>query len=220
MAKRAALGKTALDRRRRSGALAAVTTSTAPQGQLSSPVAGVEFTARGAHFPAELDEEDWMRVGDYLAEVGQAFQWCVIDWLQYGEAKYGEKYKALAERTGLATGTLMNWLSAGKGFEPSRRRENLSFSHYVEVKKLEPAKADRLLQKAEAEGWTVRQTREAAQRIEGRDRPKPKTESNLPVYNDLKRMEKNLPASLGKLDAKQRADIKGRLRALWGQIEV
>jgi hypothetical protein len=49
-----------------------------------------------------------------------------------------------------------------RAFETSRRRELLSWSHHAEVAALDPEDQNHLLDLAESEGWTVKQTRRKA----------------------------------------------------------
>lgn len=175
----------------------------APQTQVAAPpVAGVTFGHTGAQFPAELSIEDWVAVGQHLAEIGKAYQWSVADWVLYGQNKYGDKYAEAMERTGFAYQTIANIVSVARKIEFSRRRENLPFSHHAEVAQLDAPQADQLLQKAESERWTARQTREAAQRIVQRSKqgePQAPKGSAWPALDRLvdeaERVARRLPAS-------------------------
>jgi len=103
--------------------------------------------------------EAWAAYGGVLWTLGQATQWAVGDWIEFGERAYGEKYaqaEALSKRSPDALMTLA-WVA--RRFPVSRRREILSWSHHAEVAGLPPAEADALLDRAEAEGLTRAEVR-------------------------------------------------------------
>jgi hypothetical protein len=50
--------------------------------------------------------------------------------------KWGDKYEAVIEATGLSYNTINNTKTVTKAFEFTRRRVNLSFTHHVEVASL------------------------------------------------------------------------------------
>jgi hypothetical protein len=52
--------------------------------------------------------------------------------------------------------------SVCRAFETSRRHEVLSFTHHQEVASLPPEQADDLLDRAERDGWTVKDIRAEA----------------------------------------------------------
>src|SRR5690606_10905108 len=81
-------------------------------------------------------------------------------WWLYGERRYGEACSQAAE-VGYATQTLYNAASIASRIEISRRRENLSFSHHAEVAYLERDEQETLLDKAEENGWTRNDLRQA-----------------------------------------------------------
>lgn len=55
----------------------------------------------------------------------------------------------------------MSTASVCRGFETSRRREVLSFTHHREVAALPPMEADELLDQAAHMGWSTRDLRSA-----------------------------------------------------------
>jgi N6-adenosine-specific RNA methylase IME4 len=55
-----------------------------------------------------------------------------------------------------------------KAVKPSRRREGLTFQHHREVAALRPSEADRLLDVAQAQGFSTRQLRLAVRRAQDR----------------------------------------------------
>jgi hypothetical protein len=112
--------------------------------------------------PEGLPYAEWEKIGKTLWQMHKAWQWWFSDWWAYGERVYGElASQALAADANYQT--LANTLWVGRQFEPSRRRETLSFRHHSEVAALEPAQQDELLDRAEAEHLSTRELREIVQ---------------------------------------------------------
>lgn len=114
----------------------------------------------GLVFPRHLPFEAWLGVGSQLAAVAASSAWCLGDWLVYGQAAYGSRYRDAAERTGLDYQTLRNYAWVAGRFELSRRRDTLSFGHHAEVAALPAPEQDFWLRKAEESGWSTRRLRE------------------------------------------------------------
>lgn len=126
---------------------------------------GAHFTATTLDLPDDLSERDWQAIGQRIFAVERGVQWWVGAWVNYGESHYGAKYRAALEVTGREFQTLANFAWVERRFEPSRRREALSWSHHAEVAALEPEVADRILDDAERERWSVRAVRTAVQNL-------------------------------------------------------
>src|SRR5262249_31940688 len=78
------------------------------------------------------------------------------DWWAYGYHKYGErKAKTAAKKLRYEFTTLMNIGSVARRIETSLRREDLTFSHHVEVAKLDPADQKYWLNQAVRCRWSV-----------------------------------------------------------------
>jgi N6-adenosine-specific RNA methylase IME4 len=110
--------------------------------------------------PADLDFEDWQELGRRLALVTSASQWWWGDWVNYGEGRWGEKYAAAMESSGYDYQTLANAKWVASEFQFSRRRENLSFSHHLEVAAFSEEEQDRWLDEASAKGWNRNKLRQ------------------------------------------------------------
>ncbi len=135
------------------------------------PFYGVEMTPTALTLPPDLSFEDWTGVGEFLFWSKErketeldTINWMIGDWLRYGEHKWGERYAQAVMETGLAYQTLANvqW-TTGKFSDPSRRRENLTFTHHAAVAALPEADADELLNEAEERDWSSYTIREHAQ---------------------------------------------------------
>jgi hypothetical protein len=118
-----------------------------------------------------LSLAEWRAVGGRLRELKNRMLWWVGDWCAYGECHYGATYTAALAETGYDYQTVANASHVARRFEFYRRRENLSWSHHAEVASLEPAEADRWLDRAMAEHWSQKTLRAAIKaersRLEG-----------------------------------------------------
>lgn len=124
----------------------------------------VSLTATSWMPTQELDMRAWVAQGSRLGSIGRSVGWWIGDWLRYGNARFGERYTRAAKITGYDPQTLMNMAYTASRVEISRRRENLSWSHHVEVAALEPADQERWLERAEQERLSVHSLREELRR--------------------------------------------------------
>jgi len=144
-----------------------------PGGAVARPVlaTGVPGTAHrlgrghvvlprvGLVFPSRLPFDAWLGVGAQLAAAAASSAWCLGDWLVFGQAAYGGRYREAVERTGLDYQTLRNYAWVAGRFELSRRRDTLSFGHHAEVAALPEPEQDFWLRKAEEFGWSTMRLR-------------------------------------------------------------
>jgi hypothetical protein len=117
--------------------------------------------------------ERWKAVGTRIAAYSDAASWWLGDWLAFGQAKYGRRYKEGIALTGLEYKTLRNYAMVARRFDVSRRRDDLSFQHHAEVCSLADDDQDRWLAVAAAGGWSKnelrRRRRVAARESDGAD---------------------------------------------------
>lgn len=121
----------------------------------------------------EMKFEEWEAVGRFLGSIDRACRWWVGDWLNFGEALYGEeasqavestpaeRYDEAERVTGLDRQTLMNVSSICRRVARSRRRTELGFWIHGEVAALEPEEQALWLDKAVGEGWHRSELRSA-----------------------------------------------------------
>lgn len=89
--------------------------------------------------PEALSYEEWRGIGETLRGVEGSLMWWIGDWVRFGEKRWGERYQEAVAATGAAYGTVANAKSVAAKFDDfSRRRENLSWAHHVEVAALAP----------------------------------------------------------------------------------
>ena len=195
-------------------------------------IAGAKLTATGIIFSGKITFEQWVGVGQYLERCEGAVQWWIGDWLNYGEGRpqWGDKYEQAISLFNREYKTLKNYKSVSRQVELSRRRDNLSFAHHVEIAYLPEQTQDLLLDKAEPEApdkrprMTTREMRKAAR--EATPTPPP---PNFPKgtyrviyadppwkYNDERTLEFESGAALNEYDLMTVGeicalrDIKGR----------
>jgi len=93
--------------------------------------------------------EEWVSVMETMNQVGQSHTFWLGDLYLVGEQFYGEeRATSIMDSTDWNLKTLQNAASICRRIEPTRRREELSYSHHAEVGYLEPDEQDYYLQKA------------------------------------------------------------------------
>jgi hypothetical protein len=128
------------------------------------PLATSRLTTTSWSSASDLAPEGWVGWGRWLGMVDRASGWWLGDWVRYGNARYGERYKLAARITGYDGHTLMNMAYVASRFETSRRREELSFSHHAEVAALPREAQDLWLDTAVIAQLSVRALREEVKR--------------------------------------------------------
>jgi hypothetical protein len=127
-----------------------------------------EVETVGLTISGDVTYEEWEDIGYQLARVGKGWQWWVGDWINFGEKKYGETYKAAIEATGLKRESCHNIASVCRAFEPSRRHEGLTFNHHVAAMGLDAGQEqDDLLAEAEEYGLSCAAIRERVKSLKG-----------------------------------------------------
>lgn len=125
--------------------------------------AGIEYgrTALTIGKPLTLDKFRELLAGLDAMAVGHQF-W-VGDAAVYGEEHFDEHdfHQAVADALTLEPHTITNYRWVAKSVEPSRRREELTWSHHAEVARLTPAQQAAMLKRAVDKAWGVRELRDA-----------------------------------------------------------
>ncbi|WP_043678207.1 LmbU family transcriptional regulator [Streptomyces xylophagus] len=115
---------------------------------------GVQFHKSGLSFTSRQSLNIWEQVGTGLLSFADSSTWWIADWLVYGESEFQDRYYEAIKRTSLSYQTLRNYTWVARNFPLARRRQNLSFSHHLEVVALDQPEQDYWLRKAEAMGWS------------------------------------------------------------------
>jgi hypothetical protein len=116
----------------------------------------------GLRIPPGTSQQVWLTIGRRLAKQHLNLPWRIGDWAFYGEGEYSKSYDEMCEVTGLEYQTLRNYAWVAGRFIVSRRRDNVSFSHHMEVASLgSDVEQDKWLDKAVQEGWSSKELRKA-----------------------------------------------------------
>ncbi len=116
-----------------------------------------ELTNNSLIIPQETSLEDWQQIGERLKEIEGAVMWWIGDWLNFGEAGYGETYSQALSDFDYEKGTLQNAKYVAGAIECSRRREVLTFGHHQAALGSDDPNA--VLEWAEENGASVRELR-------------------------------------------------------------
>lgn len=129
--------------------------------------------------------EEWEECGLLLAHIQKRVHWWIGDWLNYGERRWGEMYAQAMSESGFNYQTVANDRYVAGKIEFSRRRENLTFSHHVEVASLPPPEQDRWLDYAEEEELTTRQLRQEIKQAKEEERREREAEETAELEASL-----------------------------------
>lgn len=131
----------------------------------------IERRATGLVIPEGTSFEEWTALGEQLQNAERSLMWWIGDWMRFGEHKWGEKYAQAIAATGHSYQTLRDAAWVSGAFDLSERSDNLNWSHYRQVAAYKDKAARlRVLREAESEGWSVRETRAAVNRIKNEAR--------------------------------------------------
>lgn len=123
-------------------------------------VPGFHYSLTGLQIDKDVPYEQWERYGRGLKWAKESIEWAIGDWINFGEAAYGEKYTQAAILTGKTYQVLANNAFVASRFDFSRRRENLYWAH-SEVAGLPEAEQEELLDFAVSEGCRREDLRKA-----------------------------------------------------------
>lgn len=121
----------------------------------------VDYRATQLVIDGALELDEYENLLATLGRITRGHQWWVGDALVYGENRYGEDtFSQAADALDLEPHTLVNYRYVASAVEPSRRREDLTWSHHAEVARLTAGDQRRALAAAVKNGWNVRQLRD------------------------------------------------------------
>ncbi|MEW9555098.1 LmbU family transcriptional regulator [Nonomuraea sp. NPDC050783] len=126
--------------------------SSLPAGHIAAGVTVLPST--GLRLDSRIPFDNWLGIGQGLAEAATSSAWCLGDWLIYGETRFTGRYRSAIEQTSLDYKTLRNYAWVARKFEHARRRAGLSFEHHAAVAGLPEPEQDYWLRKAELFGWS------------------------------------------------------------------
>jgi len=137
-------------------------------------------TRVGLHLPkSRVSYERWEEEGYKLREVQAALRWCIGDWLNYGEERFGEMASQASDIwPEYSYSNLANMANVARAFPISRRRELVGWSLHAEVARLPEPEQEQWLDELEM-GMT-----RAELRLE-LDNSDPVEKENCPVCGTL-----------------------------------
>jgi hypothetical protein len=93
------------------------------------------ITPNGLDIYEQITFDEWLDCGQHLWEVRRRIQWCIGDWLEFGERKWGEKYAQAVSVTEYHPQTLKNLAAVSRSFPDKKYRGqyHLSHSHFAAV---------------------------------------------------------------------------------------
>jgi hypothetical protein len=139
------------------------------------------FTSTGMLAASNPTLAEWMAAGSALRVLLHGLQFAIGDWLNYGEAQYGELAAQAIDARDWSPETVRvyRWVAAKVPPQNRMMEQGLSFQHHQAVAKLTPAKQKKWLQRAaaapedDAEAWTVNQLKAAIKGGDTEDPPAP-----------------------------------------------
>jgi hypothetical protein len=140
-------------------ALHRIAAAAPPQHRLASPTRRARQTATALYLADCLSFDEWRDVGSYISVLHNASAWWIGDWILYGQAEYGRRYRVALEVTNLDYQTLRNYAWVASRFPVSRRRDKVSFQHHAEVAALPEDEQDMWLVRASVHKWTRNELR-------------------------------------------------------------
>lgn len=103
----------------------------------------------GLLLPQDMEFKEWESAGLLLRQLNQSLQFMLGDWLNYGEAVYGEAYAQALDETDYSLQTLRNYAYVCRKVQQSIRRPEIPFSLQRHVAPLEPEQQKEALDHAE-----------------------------------------------------------------------
>jgi hypothetical protein len=112
----------------------------------------------GLDLPNSLSFEAWEELGGVLVRMEKGILWCLGDWLNYGERRFGDRaFQAVV--TGYATGTLRAAAWVSHRFPKGERDPEVPWSHYRELAGLPEEAANELLVEVKTEKLSQKELR-------------------------------------------------------------
>ena len=142
--------------------------------RFSSLPDNITVSETGITFTGDLAYDEWARLMETMQRLYTSFQFGLGDVLNYGEAKYGEKYSQALDSTNAAYQSLANYAWVSKAVPIENRVTGLSWTHHRVAASLNYDNQRRTLQLAASQNMTVQ---ELIYHIKG----EPKEEERKPV---------------------------------------
>lgn len=163
----------------------------------------VEYGTTSLTLANDTPFERWEEIGNALRQIDRSSRWWIGDWWAFGDHAYGERAAQVVD--GESFGALANAGYVSRKFETSRRHEVLPWDYHYAVASLEPAEADRLLDKIEADrgNWNRKKLRDYVKAL------KAKPVNEKPESDDAESDPRDVEI----------ANLRGAVEALTEQLE-
>lgn len=116
----------------------------------------------GIQFNGELSYEEWNAIGEQIIPMAKSIGFMVGDWVNYGESRYGEKYKDAVRRSGLTKETLFQYAHVARRVQILERSKVLDFCHHIVLARLkDPEEQRHWIKIAEDEKMSVRRLKKS-----------------------------------------------------------
>lgn len=120
------------------------------------PMTDTYYEEAHLNLPPRVSIEEWMKVGKTLSDMQNSIPWWVGDWINYGEASFGETYSQGLTLWDYGYQSLANMAYVARQYPPETRT-GLSWTHHRYAASLPLEERSGLLAKATEEEWTSRQ---------------------------------------------------------------
>lgn len=125
------------------------------------PLPSYTILPHGLCFDSPPNYEEWLAIGSQLMQVGRSISFQLGDWLNFGQANYGNKYTEGMARTGIPYKTLANYAYIAAQVSQSLREPSLGHEHHAAVAKLVPSEQKRWLEVAVNQDLSVARLRKS-----------------------------------------------------------
>lgn len=161
--------------------------------------------------------EEWLFIGSFLKQANRSISFQLGDWLNYGQATWGDKYTEGMVLTDRAYKTLANYAYIASKVSQSLREPRLDHEHHAAVAMLDPSEQKRWLKEAVSNKLSVVRLRKSIKlgRIATAEEAKGKSTDRrqltyLAMIDEVFRLwrkdNEKLPAA--KWDVNRRRDLK------------
>jgi hypothetical protein len=146
-------------------------------GVVELSIPGVEITDTELRMPDNIAWDDYTRLAHFIDPVSDAWQWWAADYVAKGEQVFSQLYpQAITLFKKIQPSTLKSYASVSRKVPPSRRRNDLTFSHHRAVTKLKAAEQRQMLKRAAEGNWSAK---ELAKQVNGGGESGPTTRELL-----------------------------------------
>lgn len=121
------------------------------------------LTRIGLILPEDTTQEEWQDVGTLVKNIESSVSWLVADWAGFANLVWGYSYEDIGAHFGYEPETLMSYVSIARAIPTLIRNQGLSFSHHRLVANLDEDNQRFWLSQALANGWTIKQMKQAMQ---------------------------------------------------------